>query len=443
MLERCLVLYEEVNNLAGIANANYIMGRVYAALDDLGKSRYYYELSLITAEQVELTPLILDNYSSLSDLFALRRDYQIAYDYQLKYLTLRDSLYDAESKRRIVELRFLHEREQNEKELQLLRKSSQIIQLNYDKQRLFGNFMLLLVLLVLVTLFVIYYRFLEYKKTNALLKNQKEEIAASNRKLKELNHDLFIHQEKVESLNKKLRESEKNLIAINKTKDKFFSIISHDLRSPFASIVSFSRILKRDIDDLSKDDLRELVADLDKSVMKISNLLDNLLQWSRTQTGKISFKPNNFSLKNVLAENFNLFASSAREKQIELVDNTEGDEIVYGDVNMTDAVLRNLISNAIKYSHIGGRVAVSATVVNGFVEVSVADTGVGISEENQEKLFRSDMLQSTYGTKDEKGSGLGLLICKEFVRKQGGSLSVKSEMGKGSVFSFTIPGKAV
>lgn len=443
LLERSLVLYEKVDHPAGLVNANHKMGKVYAALGDFDTSRIYYELSLVTSEQLQLAPLLLDNYKALSELFAHRRDYPLAYDYQLKYLTLRDSVYDAESARRIVELRFLHEREQKENELQLLRKSSQIIQLNYDKQRLFRNFLLLFVFLILVTLFIIYFRFLEYKRTNVLLKKQKEEIATSNRKLKELNLSLFEHQEKVESLNKKLKESEKNLININKTKDKFFSIISHDLRSPFASIVSFSRILKRDIDMLSKEDLHELVEDLDTSVIKINNLLDNLLQWSRTQTGKISFNPEKFSLKEIITENFNLFASSAREKEIELVDKTEGEVIVYGDINMTDTVLRNLISNALKYSHPGGKVAVSAMEKNGFTEVSVTDTGVGISEQDQKKLFRSDVLHSTYGTKDEKGSGLGLLLCREFISRQGGTLSLKSEVGKGSVFSFTIPRKAV
>ncbi len=439
LLEHCIVLYEEMDNPAGVANVNHILGKVFAALGDFDKSRNYYELSLIIAEQLGLASLVSDNYKSLSELYVKYGDYHLAYDYQKKYLILQDSIYDAEASRRAVELRFVQEREQRENEIQLLRKSHQIIELNYDKQRLFRNFFLLFIFLILVTLVIIYFRFLEYKRTNALLKKQKEEIAVSNRMLKELNLSLFEHQEKVESLNKKLKESEKNLININKTKDKFFSIISHDLRNPFASIVSFSRILKRDIDTLSKEELHELVEDLDTSVIKISNLLDNLLQWSRTQTGKISFKPEKFSLKEVIIENFNLFATSAREKEIDLLDKTEGDVIVYGDINMTDTVLRNLISNALKYSHPGGKVVVSAMEKNGFIELSVSDTGVGVSKQDQLKLFRSDMLHSTYGTKDEKGSGLGLLLCREFISRQGGTLSIKSEVGKGSEFSFTLP----
>lgn len=438
-LERCIDLYNEINNPGGVANVNHILGKVYAALGNYDKSRLLFESSLNTSRQLDLQPLLLDNYKSMSELLALRQDYQGAYVYQQKYLTLHDSIFDAESSRRLQELRFLHERQQKENEIQLLRKSSQIVQLNYDKQRLFRNFLVMFIILILITLIVIYFRFLEYKKTNALLKKQKEVITASNRKLKELNLSLFEHQEKVESLNKKLKESESNLINLNRTKDKFFSIISHDLRNPFAAIISFSRILKRDFDMLSREELQELVEDLDTSVIKIQNLLDNLLQWSRTQTGKISFKPEQFTIKEIIADNFELFASSAREKEIELLDNTEGDVTVYGDINMTDTVLRNLISNAIKYSHPGNKVLVSATERNGFIVVSVADRGVGIPEQDQKKLFQSDILHSTYGTKDEKGSGLGLLLCREFVRRQGGELSVKSEAGKGSEFSFTLP----
>lgn len=439
LLERSLVLYEEVDHRAGMANADHIIGKVYAALGDSAQSRYYYELSLITSEQLELASLVSDNYKSLSELYAARGDYPVAYEYQKKYLALQDSIYNAETARRVIELRFLYERERRDNEIELLRKAHHISELNIEKQRLFRNFLLLFIFLILITLFIIYFRFLEYKKTNTLLKRQKEEISNNNIRLKELNLSLFEHKEKVEELNKKLQQSEKHLINTNKTKDQFFSIISHDLRNPFASIVSFSRILKRDIDMLSRDELKELVTELDQSVIKISNLLDNLLQWSRTQTGKISFLPEAFSLKEIITENINLFASSARDKEIELVDTTKEDLMVYGDMNMTDTILRNLISNALKYTHPGGRVIVSSLDEKAFVKVSVADTGVGISEENQEKLFQSDTLHSTYGTKDEKGSGLGLLLCREFIRRQGGSLSIKSEIGKGSVFSFTIP----
>jgi len=439
LLKLCLAIYEEIDQRAGLAKVNHILGKVYAAIGDYENSQSYYELSLSISKQLNLANLIRNNYKSLSELFALSRNYRRAYDNQLKYLALRDSIYDAESARRVAELRFLHESKLKENELQLLRKSSQITELNYEKQRLFRNFLLLLIFLILITLVVIYFRFLQYKKTNALLKKQKEEIAASNKKLKELNLSLFEHQEKVENLNKKLKESERNLININKTKDKFFSIISHDLRNPLAGIISFSRILKRDFDMLSKEELLELASDLDTSVFRINNLLDNLLLWSRTQTGKISFKPEKLLLKEVITENFELFSPNARQKQIELVDKTESHLMVYGDTNMTDTILRNLISNALKYSHPGGKVIVSAKEKNGFIEVSVADTGIGISEQDQNKLFRSDILHSTYGTKDEKGSGLGLLLCREFVQRQGGNLSIKSEINKGSVFSFTLP----
>lgn len=439
LLEKTLAYYEIADHRAGMAEADRLMGMVYAAVGDFRKSHYYYELSLITAEQLEMASLVSDNYKSLSDLFAMQGNYAVAYDYQNKHLILQDSINDAEATRRIIELRFLYEREQRENEIQLLRKAHHIIELNYDKQRLFRNFLILFIILIFVTLLVIYFRFLEYKRTNFLLKMQKEEIANTNKKLKELNLNLFEHKEKVDNLNKKLQESERNLININNTKDKLFSIISHDLRNPFASIVSFSRILKRDIDTLTKEEVKQLAEDLDHSVIRINNLLDNLLQWSRTQTGNIGFRPEYFDLKEIVAENIELFSSTAREKDIEIIDQISGKAEVYADMNMTDTVLRNLISNALKYTHPGGKVEISASMETESVFISVADTGIGISEKDKKKLFRSDMLHSTYGTRDEKGSGLGLLICRDFVKRQGGDLTIKSEQGKGSIFSFSLP----
>lgn len=443
LLEHALVLYEKAGHRADMANADYILGVVYAAQGDMTKSRHFFQLSLVAAEQLELTALVSDNYNALSELYASLGDFAQAYAYQKKHIELQESIFDAETTRRVVELRFLQEREQRENEIQLLRKTNQIIELNYDKQGLFRNFLLLFITLILIILVIIYFRFIEYKRTNAILKKQKEEIATSNKKLKELNLSLFEQQKKEKTLNNQLKESQKKLITINNTKDRFFSIISHDLRSPFASIVSFSRILKRDIDMLSKEELSQLVSELDQSVIKINNLLDNLLQWSRTQTGKMKFQPEAFALKEIVADNINLFASNAREKEIELIEDVEQDVIVFADVNMTDTILRNLISNALKYTHPGGKVTVSVCKDNKFAKISVSDTGVGIPEKDQKHLLRSDRLHSTYGTRDEKGSGLGLILCREFIGKQGGTLIIKSEVGKGSVFTFTLPMKNV
>ncbi len=431
--------YVDAEDLSGTVQADHHLGRVYLATGDLYRAQHRLEQSLQLSQRIGLSAFIIENYNAIGELKAAKGLYFDAYRFNKKYIELRDSLLDAETKRKMLEMQVMHEWELKENELKLLRKEKQIGDLNIARQTLIRNFLLVIILLTLITIFVIYNRFLAYKRTNALLNRQKNDINAYNIRLKGLNSSILSQKEKVDELNEKLLRSEKSLRELNKTKDKFFSIISHDLRSPFASIVSFSRIMKRDIDSLSKEELQELAVELDKSVVKINSLLDNLLQWSRSQTGKIRYEPKNFRINEVVEDNMSLFAANAAEKGIEMIDNVDDDLYVYGDANMIDTIFRNLISNAIKYTDRGGTVTLDSKVRQKMVEIFVSDTGVGIAGEDQKKLFRADALHTTYGTQDEKGSGLGLLLCKEFINKHGGNISLESKLGEGSVFSFTIP----
>lgn len=432
-------LFVKVDDHMGIAMVYHQLGDVFAASGSLIRADRLYNESLRIAIRIGIPSLVSDNYRKLSQLMAQRGQYESAYTLQKQYLALQDSIYDEESRRRVIELQLMYDRERKESEIELLRKVNQINALNLEKQRLLRNFLLLFLALILVTLFIIYNRFLAISRANKQLEYQQIEIVKKNKKLQDLNTQILDQKKEVEDLNAKLRVSESNLLEINKTKDKFFSIISHDLRNPFASIVSFSRILKRDIKNLTTDELQQLAIELDKSVLKINSLLENLLQWSKSQTGKISYHPELFQLKDVIRDNVNLFSGPAREKGLEITDNVSDHVVVWGDVNMTNTIVRNLLSNAIKYTPPGGNIKVSVQQRNGTMEISIADTGVGISAQDQQKLFRVDTLHTTYGTQDEKGSGLGLLLCKEFVEKQGGSISLRSEKGEGSVFTFTIP----
>lgn len=440
-LTRARDLYIEVDDQRGLAGVYYHLGEVYVSMDRLYVARNYFRQSLAMARELNLPSQISDNYSRLSELMADLGNYQAAYRYQEDYLAIQDSIYDEESQRRVLEMQMMYDRERKENEIELLKKTNEINALNLEKQRQFRNFLLLFTGLILILMLLVYSRFRMTNRANKMLEAQKAEISRNNTQLKELNSRLVEQKKKVEELNHKLQDSEKHLIETNKTKDKFFSIISHDLRNPFASIVSFSRILKRDIQDLDKDELQELALELDKSVVKISNLLENLLQWSRSQTGKISYNPEFFELKDIIRDNINLFSANAREKGVEINDRVNEQLVVWGDVNMTNTIIRNLLSNAIKYTESGGSVELRSDEQNGMVEISVADNGTGISGEDQKKLFRVDAVYTTYGTRDEKGSGLGLLLCKEFVEKQGGSIRLSSREGEGSVFTFSIPKK--
>ncbi len=431
-------IYVQVGDERNIARVLMYLGEVHYAMKAFAPAQEYLERSLEINIMRGFPSQTKDAYAVLSAMMAERHNYQLAYDYMKRSREIEDSIQDKESRRRVIEMQVLYDRERKASEIELLEKSNEIVELNLEKQRQFQKLLIIFIILILLFLFAIYSRFREARRTNRMLESQKAEIIDSNNKLKELNNKLIEEKRKVDELNEKLRKSESHLKQVNKTKDLFFSIISHDLRNPFASIISFSRILKRDIQDLSREELQELAKELDKSVLKINSLLENLLQWSRSQTGKIKFHPEFFDLGSVISETINLFPVAAREKNVEIIDSA-GDYTVYGDLNMTRTIIRNLLSNAIKYSNPGGLVEISARKLNGFLEIAVKDEGVGIPEEDQQKLFRIDSLFSTYGTYDEKGSGLGLLLCNDFSKRQGGEIFIESKEGEGSVFRFTIP----
>jgi signal transduction histidine kinase len=445
-LFRALRLYDEVDDKSGLAKTYNYLGKVSVENNEFISGEGFFERSLAIAKQIGLNRILTENYLDLARLMAKTGNYERAYGYQKQFVSIKDSIFNEDNRRRIFELQMMYDREMKESELQILRKNEQINFLSLQKHRLLRNFLIAGVVLILVLLFLLYNRFLIARNSNILLEKQKKEISQTNHQLVELNHSLMEQKKMFEELNhklnvsnQKLKESEKHLIETNATKDKFFSIISHDLRNPFASIVSFSRILKRDMNNLSTGELQELAAELDKSVLKINNLLENLLHWSRAQTGKIKYKPEYIALHEIVKDNINLFRNNAREKEIELTDNVDDDLAVWADRNMTDTVIRNLLSNALKYTQPGGKISIASKVEDHKAFISVADNGVGMSDMNKKKIFRTDTLHSTYGTMDEKGSGLGLLLCKEFVEKQGGVITFESELEKGSTFTFTIP----
>jgi PAS domain S-box-containing protein len=229
------------------------------------------------------------------------------------------------------------------------------------------------------------------------------------------------------------------LKALNSIRDKFFSIISHDLRGPFQGFLGATSFLVSDIDTLSKDEIKKLAEALNISLQKQFDLLNTLLDWSRWQTGDFLIKPETIHLKNLIKDVIQPFELLASQKKIELVNSVNDNISMLADENMLSLVIRNLISNAIKFTKENGYVKVSALKKENFVEVTVEDNGVGISQDDIKKLFRMDLYYSTEGTLNESGAGLGLLLCKEIVDKSKGNLWVESELNKGSKFFFTIP----
>jgi signal transduction histidine kinase len=240
--------------------------------------------------------------------------------------------------------------------------------------------------------------------------------------------------------NEEIKRYAEELRQLNITKDKFFSIIAHYLRNPFITILGFSDILLTDYEELSDEERLFYIGEMKKSSEVSHNLLQNLLQWSRSQTGRIDYKPKSISLAQITSENLEIVELSAERKNITLSNSVPPDLKVSADEDMLNTILRNLITNAIKFTTKGGRIHVYAVEKNGFVETTVEDTGVGMDNETMDRIFRLDISHTKKGTDDESGTGLGLVLCKEFVKKHGGNIRIESEVGKGSKFIFSLPG---
>jgi signal transduction histidine kinase len=235
-----------------------------------------------------------------------------------------------------------------------------------------------------------------------------------------------------------LQEKTKRLEELNATKDKLFSVIAHDLKSPFNSILGLSELLLNDKSNYDTARSKKLLGYIHSSAKNTLTLTDNLLNWAKSQTGQMQFEPEPVRLKEIVDEVIGIVDASAKFKNIP-VDHTQIPDIeVHADRNMLKTILYNLIANAIKFTHTNGRVDILAKTKEDQVKVVVSDNGMGMDEETKSKLFHIDS-GSARGTADEKGSGLGLLLCKEFVEKHGGDVGVESELGIGSRFCFTIP----
>jgi PAS domain S-box-containing protein len=226
---------------------------------------------------------------------------------------------------------------------------------------------------------------------------------------------------------------------LNAAKDKFFSIISHDLRSPFNSLLGLTEYISQSYDEMTPQDIKSSISSIYNSSKQVYGLILNLLEWSMIQSGKLTVDKSVINLKELGNEIKNLYEETAKQKQLGLSININEEIFVYADKYMIDTIIRNFVSNSIKFTNPGGNIIVKGIINGDNAEVSVTDTGIGISIENQKNLFRIDEQFRRNGTANEKGTGLGLILCKEFIEKNSGVLWVESEEGKGSRFSFTVP----
>ncbi|MFW6276068.1 MAG: sensor histidine kinase, partial [Bacteroidota bacterium] len=388
------------------------IGMNYVNLNKLDSAQYYLDIAgSILENNSDIYPLS-NYYKTRADFYVKKNMKDSAIHYLNKFADISDTLFNIERNRQFEQLKMMYDTENKEKEIIALKASR-------ENESNIRTFLYVIISLVLIIAFNLYLLLRENKKHS-------KELAIKNRQLNEANQ--------------KLKEYGDNLQTLNDTKDRFFSIIAHDLKNPLGAFINIAEVLKNDYKDFSHEEMDDFLDELHTSSKRLYELLNNLLIWSRSQTGRIEYRPENVNVYNITANVLDVLKMNIKTKKIDIENKLPEDAYAYADPNMISTVMRNLISNAVKFTGEGGKVIIGQTQKNGNkLGLCVQDTGVGISEEDLAKLFRLDKTHTTDGTNQEKGTGLGLILCKEFIEKHDGEIKVESTPGKGSSFCFELP----
>jgi signal transduction histidine kinase len=377
---------------------------MHAEMREFGKAGKYFSEAMSIARELGFVSVVMICYQNLANMYASTGDYKNAYTYHLRYSELHDSLYTVESSQRIAEIQIRYETEKKEQENELLKQESKIQALQINKQQNIRNFLIAFVMLFMGMAIAFYSRYLLKKRTNRLLE-----------------------------------EKNRQLGLLNATKDKFFSIIAHDLKNPFGTLLSVSEQLKDRFYELNDEQKMRIIELISHSALLTHNLLENLLEWSVLQTGDIQVRPAKTDLAALVRNTAAILKLNSDRKGLTIETFIPQPTYVIADEEMISTVLRNLLTNAIKFSEKPGIIKVTCVDTGDQAEVSLEDEGIGINQEDLEKLFRLDINHRKIGRSKEKGTGLGLILCKEFIEKNGGKIYAQSTPGKGSIFIFTLP----
>ncbi len=394
---------EKVQSLNGIAQAKLKQGELNEAIS-------YANQAFSIADKYQGLPETNTTAKTLYEVYKTTGDYDQALHFHELHKSLSDSLNNEDISRSIGRLEAEYEFRERELELREAQQQKNIENAKQVANR--NTFILISLSLLLIAVVVVFAQHRNSKlrkKANELLREKNEQIEQQAKKMEEMN-DIKTH---------------------------LFSIIAHDLRGPLSSLYGF--ITLNEMKTLTADQIEEMIPQLAKKFKYTSNLLNNLLNWAKSQLEGYRVIPENFNLKDQFNENRKVLSSQAYEKNIEIIDHLPNQVQVYADKNMINLVLLNLLSNAIKFTPEHGRIEISTEEKENMVEFSIKDNGIGISEDKLELLFSESAFYSTEGTNEEKGTGLGLTLCKDFINRNDGSFWAESVEGKGSVFYFTIP----
>lgn len=406
-----LDIYFRLNHLKGLADTYNGLGAIYLKQNKHKLGQEYLKQGLDYALEVNDKNNIRFSYEQLYASHLALKNYKEALENKNYFLAIDEFILNEDNEKKIAELQSMYDLNKKESEILALKINQQLKEMELKGQENFRNILIVSLGFTGIILILILYLYRSKQQSNLKLKSTNEQIKGKNEELQEA----------------------------NATKDKFFSIIAHGLRGPLHSLSSFSNLLINHTSSLSMQDIQMVAKDLDKSLNNLFSLLENLLEWARSQAGIIDYKPEKINLGQIIYSTLELLEVTAQNKSIKILTSVPEHLMVIADKNSITTVIRNLVSNAIKFTNEGGRIEVSAIEINSSISIRIKDNGVGMSSEVQNKLFRIDSKYTTKGTKNEKGTGLGLILCKEFVEKNGGKIVVESKENQGTIFSFNLP----
>ena len=387
--KKSVSLLEKYDNKFGLVISYLNYGGVYIDINEFDSAEYYIQKSLEGALDLKVYSNVVGAYEEFSTLYEKKKEYKKALEFFKKSLSYKDSVNNEELYAEVSKIESKYEQEQDEKDIAIKRIKEQ-------NNKILKYFLISIIIIILILIVVLYSRFKIKLK--------------SEQKLQELNHE----------------------------KDKFFSILSHDLRGPFNAFLTLSDIMANNYRNLKQEEIYDYAQKINTSAIRINNLLENLLEWAVSQTGKRQYTQEKINLNKLADKNIKLLFMNASKKNIEIINNIDDEHNVFADINSAKTILRNLINNSIKFTEDNGRIEIGSKEIGAFHEIFVKDNGVGINNDNIKKIFSIDTQFSTQGTANEKGTGLGLILCKEFVEKNGGKIRVESQLGVGTSFIFTL-----
>jgi signal transduction histidine kinase/tetratricopeptide (TPR) repeat protein len=407
------ILPLEVRSLIGMAKANTLIKEYEAA-------NLQYRKAIVLAKKAGMKIELEEAYEGLSEVYKGLKDPGTSKAFRSLSAEIKDSLYNDSILKRTSDLQLLYETEKKQAQIELMAKEEKLQKLDLNQTKQVKNFFIALSVLLVLLIFV----FVFFIRQNSSI----------NKQLKKGMAELEVKNVEIEKQSEQLKQ-------LNQVKDRFFSIISHDLRNNLTTMkLYFDLVANADFKGESQQSLGKQVAG---SVQNTIDLLENLLVWASGQIKGVQAEPKKVNIHHLAQENCQMLMSMAIQKNIELQNDTDEDACIMADPNMVNLILRNLLSNALKFTPEGGSVSILSQEEDEFHQIIVIDNGVGIDAEKIPHLFTAHLNVSTQGTGNEKGTGLGLMLCKEFVEKNGGSIWVESEAGKGSSFYFTFPKVAV